>query len=433
MGFFNTLYKRIASIDIVKVFTLNAISTLIRMLAGVLSVKIVAIIIGPTGIALLGQLNNFNAILQGLANGGINTGITKYVAEHKDNEAYLKKLLSNALKLTLICSLVIGCISIMGSVYLSQLILRTREYYYVFIVFGITITLYSLNSMLVSILNGYKSFKTYVNVNIAGTLVGLVFSIFLVFFWGVPGALINAVTYQSIIFFVTFWMCRKEIWFIWDNFKDKLELPIIRKYLKFSLMTLCTLALLPTSQMILRGYVMSEISVTDAGIWEGMNRISGMYLNVITSAFMVYYLPQLSGIRDKVSLHYEIFRCYKFMLPMLLFICTVIFILRHFIVWLLFTPDFYAMENLFGWQLIGDFLKICSWLLSFLMIAKAKTFLYIFTETFISVIYIGAAFIFMRSNGIVGLTQGYLVAYCLYFALMIFIFRDIIFIRGIKE
>ena len=105
MNHITLMFHRIMGIDIVKVFSLNAISTLIRMLAGMISVKVIAVIIGPIGIALLGQLGNFNAILFGLANGGINTGITKYVSQFKNDERLVKKYLSNALRITLICTI----------------------------------------------------------------------------------------------------------------------------------------------------------------------------------------------------------------------------------------------------------------------------------------------------------------------------------------
>ena len=102
MNYAKLLLKRIMGVDIVKVFSLNAMATFVRMLAGMISVKIVALIIGPAGIALLGQLNNFNTILLGLANGGISSGITKYVAEYKEDEKQIKKYLSNALRITLV-------------------------------------------------------------------------------------------------------------------------------------------------------------------------------------------------------------------------------------------------------------------------------------------------------------------------------------------
>lgn len=393
------------------------------------SVKVVAVIIGPAGIALLGQLNNFSSILLGMANGGINSGITKYVAEYKDDDNKVKAYISNALRITLVCSFVISIILIFFCKWLSQLILLSDEYYYVFIVFGITIILFTLNGLITSILNGYKEFKLYVNVSIFGTIAGLLYSILLVFLWGLPGAMINAVTFQSIMLFVTLWMCRNLPWMKREYFVQKFNKPIVKKYLGYSLMTLTTLALLPTCQMLLRGYVISELSLPDAGIWEGMNRISNMYLSVITSAFSIYYLPRLSEITNPVELRSEIFRSYKVVVPMLLGISVIIFLLKRVILWILFTPEFYPMESLFGWQLAGDMFKMCSWLLSYLMVAKAMTSKFVITEIVFNLSYLALAFLFMKLNGIVGLTQGYLINYIIYTIVMIIIFRNVIIVK----
>lgn len=426
MNYPKYLFYRLIGVDIVKVFSLNAMATLVRMLTGMISVKVVAVIIGPSGIALLGQLSNFNAILLNMANGGINSGITKYVAEYKEDNSSIKKYISNALHITAICSFIVSLIMIFGCVYLSRLILLNDEYYYVFIVFGFTIFLYTLNGLFVSILNGYKHFKKYVKVNICGTILGLLYSIALVTTLGLSGALINAVTYQSIVFFITLYMCRKEHWFNLDYFREKFDVNIIRKYLGFSAMTLTAMALFPIYQLFLRGYVISQISATDAGIWEGMNRISSMYLGVITTAFGVYYLPRLSEIKDTVGLHNELFHCYKYMVPLLLLIGCVVFSLRHFILWLLFTPDFYPMENLFIWQLCGDFFKITSWMLAYIMVAKAKAKVFIVTEIVFSSTYFLISYLLVRINGIVGLTQGYFINYIIYMIAMCVYFRNIL-------
>lgn len=424
-----SLAKRLLSVDIVKVFSLNAVATFVRMLAGLISVKVIAVIIGPAGVALLGQLKNFETILIGLANGGINNGITKYVSEYKEDEQKTKLYISNALKITLICTAIIAVILIFGSYYLSKAILLSADYSYVFIVFGFTIILYSLNTVLISIINGYKQFKKYVVVNICGTLFGLVYSVILVFLWELPGALINAVTYQSIVFFVTLWLCRDLPWMKKEYFAEKLDKEVVKKYFNYSLMTLTTLALVPVSRMFLRGYVISEISATEAGIWEGMNNISTMYLNVLVSSLSIYYLPRMSELSTPKELHNELFHCYKFVIPILFVLGVAIFLLRDFIIWFLFTPEFESMRNIFSWQLIGDFFKMCSWLLAYIMVAKAKTKAYITTEVVFTLLYLVFAFVLLKLNGIVGLVQGYLVNYVLYMTTMCILFRNIIKVK----
>lgn len=423
------LLSTLKNATIIKVFSLNAISTLIRMVSSLVSVKVVAVIIGPAGVALLGQLHNISSIMLGLANGGINTGITKYVAEYKDDKDVVKKFLSNALKITLYCSLVASLILIVGNQWLSKSILKSSEYGYVFIVFGFTIIFYTLNILLISILNGYKSFKKYVVVNISGTLIGLAFTVTLVFFWGLPGALINAVTFQSVVFFVTLWLLRKEEWLKKEYFDKAWDKGIVRKYMAYSAANLTAMFLFPIAQLIMRGYVITQLSMDHAGWWEAMNRISTTYLGVITSSFAIYYLPRLSEIKDKLELRREILKCYKFIVPLLLIAVLMIYILRYPIIYVLFSKEFYPMSSLFGWQLAGDVFKIMSWLLAYQMGARAQIKLFIVTEITFNLTYLLFSYVLIGMNGLVGLTQAYLVNYILYFIVMIFVYRKLLFVK----
>lgn len=418
--------KRVVKADIVKVFSLTSISTLVKMCTGLVSVKVVASIIGPAGVALVGQLNNFSTIALSLATGGINSGVTKYVAEYKEDNSVVKQYIATAFKIIVGCSLLVGLLLLLGCRIISKIVMLTPEYWYVFAIFGFTIIFYGLNNLIVSIVNGYKQFNKYVKVNIVSSIFGVAFTVVLVLIWGLPGALISTVTFQSLMIGVSITMLHKLEWLRKDYFIGQLKKAIVSKYFRYSLMTLTTAMTVPITQMLLRGYVMAEISEVEAGWWEGMNRISNMYLMIITTSFSVYYLPRLSEIHDNLKLRHEIFNSYKVIIPMLLAGFTLVYLLRFFIIRILFTPEFIPMSKLFIWQMVGDFFKICSWLLAYIMVAKAMTKLFVSTEIFFSLLYLGLGYLFVHINGIVGLCQGYLINYILYMITMIIVFRKLI-------
>ena len=424
------LLNRIKQAEIVKVFSLNALSTFIHMCTGLISTKDVATIIGPSGVAMLGQLNNINSMLQGLAAGGIRSGVTKYIAEYKEDKLLVSKYISNALLISAIFTIIISLVCIFGCNTLSKTILFTEEYSYVFVILGYTIFLFTLNSLLISILNGFKEFKKYVVVSISSSFVSLIFSVSLCLIWELKGAMISAVTFQSIVFFVTLYQCRKCEWFKIKNFFAERDKDIIIKYLQYTLMTLVSLSILPVSQMILRGYVINNISEAEAGWWEGMNRISNVYLSIITTSLSIYILPRMSEIKDKWKLKCELIKYYKFIIPVLILIITAIYLLRHFVIWVLYTPDFYPMEKLFIWQLLGDLFKITSWILSYLMLAKARTKAFISTEIIFGLSMLGLSYYFVQIYGTVGLNIGYMINYILYLLVTIYVFRDIVFAKN---
>lgn len=416
--------KRIFSTDLVKVSFLNAVATVIRMLTGFVSVKVVAAIIGPVGVALLGQLNNFTQILLSISNGGINAGITKYTSEYSDNEKEYVLYLGTAFRITLFLSLLTSIVLFLGAGYFSENILHDTKYRSVFYVFGATILLYALNALLTAIINGFKEYKKYVIANIIGSLVGMLFAVVLSIRYGIYGALISTVTFQSIVFFITLGIVARSYWFKWKSFVQKFDWNIVAKLGHYSLMAIVSAVTVPAGQIIVRNFITSNRSITDAGLWEGINRISGMYLMVITASLGVYFLPKLAELKTRSEIRHEVVSVYKMIIPFMLVTTFLIYIFRVFIIHLLFTSAFTGMQDLFAYQLIGDILKIMGWVLGYLLLAKAMTRVYIVMEVVNFLLLIVISFILVKWYGSIGATMAFAIVYLIYFLVLCIIFRN---------
>lgn len=413
--------KKILSSDLVKVFSYTGFSTLIKLITSYVTVKVVASIIGPSGVALVGQLQNFTSIFTTVGAGGINNGVVKYVSEYKEDETTLQKYLKNGFKLTAYFSGISSLFLIALSTYLSRWVLFEEKYYYLFILFGLNLMLLSFNNFFLSVLNGFKEFKKFVSINIFTNIISLIFTVILVWLYGLKGALISLVTYQGFILLITLFYLRKKSWFskqLWGNW-DK---QIVKKYFSYTLMALVTAMTLPVSQLLIRGYIIKEYSITDAGFWEGINKISAMYLMFITTSFSVYYLPKLAEITDNTILRKEIFKTYKIITPLIFITLVMIYLLKDIVINILFTKEFYPMKELFLWQLIGDFFKIMSWLLAFVMVAKSMIKMYIITEILFATSLVLLSYYFIDRYGILGSTQSYCINYFLYFVVMVVVF-----------
>ena len=95
---------------------------------------------------------------------------------------------------------------------------------------------------------------------------------------------------------------------------------------------LVTAFTVPVSQIIVRNFITKKISIVDAGIWEGINKISVMYLMLITSSLGIYYLPKLSEIKTLKKIRDEVFNVYKFIIPITIAAIFFIFIFNGYIV-----------------------------------------------------------------------------------------------------
>ena len=407
---------------LIKTSVLTGISTVIKLVSAFVINKVIALYIGPSGLAIVGQLQNFTSIITTFSNGAISSGIVKYTAEYQDIEEK-KKIFSSSIVISLICSLIISIFLFTFSGYLSELILKDIQYSSVFIIFGATIFLFALNMVLISILNGQKEIKKYVLVNIAGSIFSLVFTSILIMQLNLMGALYAMVLNQSVMFFVTLAFVIKSSWFKLEYFKQGLDKESLSKLSKYSLMAIVSALTVPVSHLIIREYIGENLGWDSAGYWQGIWYISTMYLMLVTTTLGVYYLPRLSEIQDNKELRKEIFGGYKIILPIVILASLIIFLLKEYVILIAFSKDFMPMMELFAWQLIGDVIKIASWLLAYLMLAKAMTKVFIYTEVLFSALFVGLSILFVDKFGLVGITYAYALNYLLYLFMMIFIFR----------
>jgi len=148
---------------------------------------------------------------------------------------------------------------------------------------------------------------------------------------------------------------------------------------------------------------------------------------VITTSLSVYYLPRLAGLKTIEALRQEIRTAYKIIIPPLLIGTTLIYLFRHTIVKILFTDTFLPMEQLFSFQLIGDFFKMSSWLVAYQMWAKSMTTLYIVTEIIFATSFVLLSVFLIEIYGMKGANMAYALNYLGYLLVILRLFKTSIF------
>ena len=408
--------------NLIRTSFFTAISSIIKVIVGFVINKVIAVYIGPSGLGLIGQLQSFMSIATTLSNGAITQGIIKYTAEYKTIEEK-QKIFSTSIIISLFFSFLVSVLLFSFSDHLAQLILKNIKYSNVFNVLGITVFLFALNGILLSILNGQKEIKKYVFINIASSLFSLVFTSFLIIQLNLMGALYALVANQSVIFFVTLLFVIKSNWFKLKYFTQGVDKKSLIKLSRFSFMAVVSVITVHISHMLIRNYIGDNLSWDDAGYWQGIWYISSIYLMLITTSLTVYYLPRLSEIDNNIELKKEIFYGYKVIMPIVIVLALGIYFFRQLIMDIAFTNEFRPMLELFKWQLIGDVIKIGAWLLSMVMLAKAMTKVFVITEIIFSISFVGLSILFLNAFGLVGITYAFSVNYFIYLIVMFFIFR----------
>lgn len=412
--------------NLLQTSVLNGVAVLIKTITLFVLNKILAVYLGPTGYAALGQFQNFIQMVTTFAGSAINTAVIKYTAEYHEDESKQRAIWKTAGSIVFVFSLMFAFLILIFQRQLSLYIFHTLEYQTVFVWFAVFLLFFNFNTLFLAILNGKKEILKLVLANIAGSLFALIVTSILAIKLHLYGALIALSIYQSIAFIVTLFLCYRADWFKFSSLFGKIDLEITKKFSSFIWMALVSAICVPLSQILIRAYLSQEFGLAYAGYWEAMIRLSTVYLMLVTTTLGVYYLPRLSELKMIDEIKKEVYLGYKFLFPLAVAGGVVIFVLRDWIIKVLFSPSFAPMQSLFFWQMMGDALKIGSWILAYLMLSKAMTKLYISTEIIFTLSLIALTYVCTQLFGFEGVSMAHLINYGMYWVVIsFFIFKSL--------
>jgi len=420
--------KEILKTSLFKITSLNSFSVILKIFTGLISSKVIAVFLGAGGMALVGNMRNFFTSVETISTLGFQNGIVKYAAESQENDSQFKKVASTIFICLLGASLFFGIgLFFLSSYWNNQVFGPENRYEYVIEILAVALPLYIVNVFFLGIINGFGKFKAVIYVNILGNLLGLFVSITLIYQYHISGALISVAISPALIFFISFYYINREIDLRKNISFASFDFSIIKKMLSYSLMAVVYGFIGPLVYLAIRNNVIENLGLEQAGYWSAMERISSNYLMFISTLLTVYFLPKLVLAKTNAETKSVFWSYYKTILPLFILILVVIYLLRFFIIKILFTQSFEPVSNLFFWQLLGDILKASSIILGYEFFAKKMTKAFIITELMsLGCLYFSSIF-FMNIFKIEGIVMAHAFTYAVYLFVLVIYFRKSLF------
>jgi PST family polysaccharide transporter len=195
------------------------------------------------------------------------------------------------------------------------------------------------------------------------------------------------------------------------------------KLAAFSMMTLTSALLPPLVNIAVRDHLAAGFGWQQVGYWQAVSKVSDAYLLFLTTAINIYYLPKLASTNGREALVLELRHAYRYILPAVLLLAALVYVMREWVTRLLFSADFTSANALYGPQLIGDVIKIASFALSYLMLAKAMTRLFVISECVFSATYLLLVYLLSARYGLIGAVYAFAVNYLLYLIFNVLVAR----------
>lgn len=405
-------------IQLFKIFSLNSLATLVRVLFNLLLIKTIAFKLGTNGMAYFGQLSSLISIVSISATGGITNGIVKYTAEFKDKKRSLLLYINTAHKISLFVASLNALILMIFSNYISINLFGSKEYNWIIFSYGLIIVFYTISTVIIAILNGFGAYTSVIKINVYFTIISSVVSIVSTLIWGIYGALFSLSISQFFQFLVILFVTNiKERNFFTRGFKLKISRSY-STYSNYAIMSIISAICIPVSLLIIKQLIIKNISVDQAGIYEGMLKISNTYLGIISTTLTFYFLPRFSS-SSETDINRDIILSQKIIIPFSVLMLLIIYLTRDITIKLFLSNNFIGIKNIMGWQLIGDFFRICSYLFAIYLVAKNKVVKHILFEILFATLFIIISVFLIYNKNLIYVSISYAITTCIVFCLLI--------------
>lgn len=378
--------------------------------------KIIAVLLGPAGMGIAGLFTSTTSLVGGITNFGLGTSAVRDVAAASENgnTVRVSKVITVFRRLVWISGTLGVVIILVLAPWLSQLTFGNKEYTLAFRFLSITMLFNQLSSGQSVLLQGMRKLKFLARASMVGSIVGLLISVPLYFFWCIDG-IVPAIIITSFASLVIAWYFASKIKFEKTIVSNNDLFEESKGMLKMGFMLSLSGLITTAASYVVRIYISNTGGVDDVGLYAAGFAIISTYAGLVFTAMSTDYYPRLSGLaHDNKQATQLINQQAEVAVLILAPILTIFLIFINFVVILLYSVNFAPVNGMIHWAAMGMYFKAASWSIAFILLAKGASKLFFWNELIANIYILGFNILGYRLFGLNGLGISFMVGYLVY-------------------
>ena len=395
---------------------LNGVAQFVKAISSLIINKVIVVLLGSPALLFVGNLKSVFTILQQISGAGVYEGAVKYLSgEYKDRQTFILQACLSLMLVGFFISTALYFILYDQILNLLQLDENDRNLI-PWLTGGIVLSLlcFVFHTLMQSFFHGLKSYKIIVQSTLISALLTLGVSTALIYYTNKLG-LVLSVFVPSVIMLLTYCFHIRKSWHFGKMlFGKPFRLFVFKPVLSFTLMSAVAAMVFPSVLIVIRSLLVEHSGVELASYWEGYSRLSLFISGLAISSISLYYLPKLVEANTGQEMLRVVFWGVKFLFVVAFPAMLLIFWFGNDIIPLLYASSFLETIFLLKWELLGTFLKLLSFTVSFIMIAKKLTTVFVLSELISGLLFLGLSMLFIDLYAVVGASIAFAGTYFLY-------------------
>ncbi len=408
---------------IVKSSSIIGGSAALNLLISMASAKAGAVFLGPQGVGLLKLYVSTIDVLRILSGLGISSSGVRELANAigRRDETQVAKVVMTIKRLCWATGVFGWFLAAVLAYPISNWVFGSRDYAVPLAMLGATVVFAALSGGQMAFLQGSRRIGALAKVNVVSAALSTTLAIILYWQLGSQGIVPALLAGAAITLLVSWWYARK------------LHAPAIPAGVRFSPSTegrrLVGLGLafmwsglmVAAVTAITNSLIVRELGMPANGFYGAAWALSGMFANFVLAAMGADFLPRLAAVQKD---HPTVCRLVNeqteigILLALPGLVATMFF--APLAIKLFYSSEFLVAAELLPWLVLGVFGRVTSWPMGFILIAKAKSKLFVVSETGFAIVHTGLLLAGIFTYGLVGVAVAYSITYFLYnFALYI--------------
>lgn len=406
-------------------------SQVITIAVGILRTKFVAILLGPAGFGLVGLFQSIIELIRSITSFGIDFSAVRDIAESTAEEDRKKITRTYAVvyRLTLITGLLGAFVAIVFAPVFSHFTFGDTSYSFMVGLLSVSLVADAIVGGKSALIQGMMQISKIAKVKILLSVLSLVVAVPLYYFFRLD-AVVPVIILNSLMSLLLFSLYAEKIDFravrisLKEVFREGFGMIRLGFYTEFvTFLSMLTM-------YIVKVFLTGKGGVEYVGYFQAAWSFSMTYLGAVLTAMSTDFFPRLSSVNKDSE---KVRGMVNDQTEMVLFLAGPIIIgmltFMPLVIRIFYSGEFTQTVNILQWQMMGDFLKVLSWPIGMILLAKNISRTFILVEVtwlllFLCGIYAGWDLFGLDVTGI-----SFFVSHLIYFCVLVVVVRKSVMFR----